>query len=261
MVLALVGQRAEEGLHLHEAARREAALVHGEGLHRQLLEAEALELAGDAVEAQVHDVLVQADGIGNLRTLIAPQCRDAHFGHDLQQALADCLLVLGEETRLGRVLVLRHLALLLQRQDGLVGQVGADGISAKGQQQGMVADLVGLATVNDQRRLHTPLLLHQRLVHSAAAEERWNGHLADRGRAVGEDHDLAAGIHGLHHLLTDAAQVRLHARGALLLREGGVNGLHAPALHPSGVGKGGELRRGQARLVQPEPAAMRRHWL
>mmetsp|Transcript_102011 Transcript_102011/g.327303 ORF Transcript_102011/g.327303 Transcript_102011/m.327303 type:complete len:203 (-) Transcript_102011:2209-2817(-) len=71
----------------------EAAIMQRQYSLCDLFEAVAAQLARDAVEANGDHLLAQADRIGDLCTLVAVQRGDAHLGHDLQEALADSLLI------------------------------------------------------------------------------------------------------------------------------------------------------------------------
>jgi hypothetical protein len=65
--------------------------MHAHRLLRHFGEADALHVAGRAAEVFVDKGRVEADGLENLRAAIGLVGRDAHLGHDLEQALVDGL--------------------------------------------------------------------------------------------------------------------------------------------------------------------------
>src|SRR5215208_3740299 len=67
-------------------------------------ETDAFDLRSGAGEIALHEVRPDADGIKDLRTAIRLIGRNAHFGHDLQDALVDRLYVAFEELFAGYVL-------------------------------------------------------------------------------------------------------------------------------------------------------------
>ena len=66
-----------------------------QGTSRHTGKVEAADAAGGAWEALVDDALVEAEGLKDLRALVGLQRADAHLGHDLEDADADGLDVLG----------------------------------------------------------------------------------------------------------------------------------------------------------------------
>ena len=59
----------------------------------QHAEAYSLHTAGGADEAPIDDLVSEAHGFENLRTLVGLQGRNTHFGHDLEHAFGDAFLV------------------------------------------------------------------------------------------------------------------------------------------------------------------------
>ncbi len=72
----------------------------------EILEARPLDTAGDATEAELHDLVGQADSFEQLRTAVRGDGRDAHLGDDLHQPLGDALAIVLEHF----VKVAKHLA-------------------------------------------------------------------------------------------------------------------------------------------------------
>ena len=60
--------------------------VAGQGLDGDFLEADAFNLGGRALEAFLDKFGGNADGFEDLRTTVAVDHRDAHFGHDFEDA-------------------------------------------------------------------------------------------------------------------------------------------------------------------------------
>ena len=82
LVLAAVVQVQEAGL-----AAAEARAVPGQGLAGDDVQADAFDPRRGAEEILADELAVQADGLELLGRLVAPQRRDAHLGHRLQNAL------------------------------------------------------------------------------------------------------------------------------------------------------------------------------
>mmetsp|Transcript_62362 Transcript_62362/g.174233 ORF Transcript_62362/g.174233 Transcript_62362/m.174233 type:complete len:1082 (+) Transcript_62362:2016-5261(+) len=252
MVLALIEEALPDA-----TARGIATLVHCEDAEAELLEAVAAELAGDAAEAHVHDLAAEADGVGDLRPLVAPQRRDAHLRHDLQQPLAHGLLVALEHLDIRLADLVRQLALLPELQQGLICHVGADGVGAKGEQKRVVRDLIRVSAVDNERDLRAKLLRDEGVVHRAADEQRRELHPVVADRVVGEHDDLATLRHSVDGLAAEAGEVALQAGRALLSRERRLQGPDPPLLEDAAnLGQRLELVREEAGVLQPQAVAV-----
>src|SRR5262249_11495163 len=65
------------------------ALVTFEDVLLQLPESEPADARGGADEASLHDLVGETDGVEDLSTAVAGDVRDAHLGHDLENAVLD----------------------------------------------------------------------------------------------------------------------------------------------------------------------------
>jgi hypothetical protein len=75
--------------------------VHAQRFFGHLEHADAAHLRGGAAEVLLDEVLLQADGLEQLRAAVRHVGADAHLGHDLRETLADGLDVVVDRL-LGR---------------------------------------------------------------------------------------------------------------------------------------------------------------
>ena len=114
MVLAAQAEGVVAARIEHGAVDRVVAVGVAMAAHRllgDLLPAGALDGGGGAGEVLLDEARMQADRVEDLRAAVGLVGRDAHLGHDLQQALADRLdVVLLHLVGLLRQAVLRRAA-------------------------------------------------------------------------------------------------------------------------------------------------------
>ena len=89
-VVSGVRQRMRRGVVLDKRPLAKRGGVAGHGLAADTGKREAADAGGGAREAEVDDVAAEAEGLEDLRALVRLQGRDAHLGHDLEDADADC---------------------------------------------------------------------------------------------------------------------------------------------------------------------------
>ena len=118
---------------------------------------------------------VEADRLEDLGPGVGGHGRDAHLGHDLEDALAGRLDVVAAGPGVGVTPVEEsagdHVV------DGLEGQVRVDGGGAVADEQGHVVDLAGVAGLDDQADPGPGLLPHQVVVDGRDQQQR-----GDRGQ-------------------------------------------------------------------------------
>ncbi len=185
-------------------------------LARDLAQADAFDLRVRAGEVLLHEGRAQADRIEDLRAAIGLIGRDAHLGHDLQDALVDRLDVALLRFLVGELLVELGQQ-LLQR---LEGQIRIDRLRAVARQHGELMHLVRLAGLHHQADGRAQALLDQVMVHGRGGEQRRDRNPIRAGRAVRQDDDVVLlRAHGLLGLGAHHVERVGHAARALLDRD------------------------------------------
>ena len=143
--------------------------------------------------------------IEDLRPAIGLVGRDAHLGHDLEEALADrlqivLLHVVGAEREpcLG--------ADLLQRREG---EIGVDRLRAVAGEHTEIMHLTGVAGLDDNAGAGAQPLADQMVVHRRGREQRRDRRALRRHRAVGKDEDVVPREHRLGRRVADRLERRL----------------------------------------------------
>lgn len=191
LVLAADLQRTVRG---GDAGGGVALGVAGGDLLGDDVEAGAADLGGGAVEVLRDEVLVQADGLEDLGAPVGGDRRDAHLGHDLQDALAervdqvpDGLLgldALDERTGADQVL------------DGLHRQVRVDRGGAVADEQRDVVDLADVPGLDQQPHLGALLGADEVVVDGRGEQQRRDRGVLGVGVPVGEDDQAGAVLDG-----------------------------------------------------------------
>src|SRR5690606_464620 len=144
----------------------EAERVTAQHLLLEHVEADALQAAHGAGEATVDDLVVDADGLEDLRALIGLQRRDAHLRHDLEHALRDALAVRGDETRLDvDEAVLARLPQRFERE------IRVDAVRAVADEKAVVVHLAGFARLDEDADARALRARDEMVMHGAAREE------------------------------------------------------------------------------------------
>ena len=193
-----------------------------------------LDVGGRAGEVRVDQLVRQAHGLEHLGPGVGGNRRDAHLGHDLEDALGQTLDVVG-----GRVLGrdARDHLVADQVVDGLEGQVRVDRAGAVADQAGHVVHLAGVTRLHHQPHLGPGLDAHEVVVHGRGQQQRRDRrHLGVRV-AVGQDDDSRPVVDRGGDLLEDALQRRGQAVTTLghgvqaVDRHGGEVGVLAVLVH------------------------------
>ena len=147
-------------------------------LGRDAVEPDAADPAGGPGEVAGGQRRVQADRLEHLRAAVGRDRRDAHLGHDLQDALAQA----GHDVVRGRLggVDAGQRAGRDQVVDGLQREVRVDRRRAVPDQRRDVVDLAGVAGLDDERRLRARPLPDQMLVDRGGEQQR-----RDRGEVGG----------------------------------------------------------------------------
>ena len=258
-----VDQPAVEGMHLalaaqliHAADRQGVAVA----VPRRLVQPQ--HLAGDALQPDAADAGLhagevlgnqgarQADGLEVVAAAVAADDRDAHLGHDLQQALVDGLLVV-----LHRLLQsdLGEQAAAVAVSNALLRQIGVHRRGADADQHGEVVRVHALRAAHVQAGEGAQGLADQMRVHGASGQDHWDRRAFGSLRLVRQDHVGAAGAHALLGLAPDALKRCAQLGLAMAHGEG--------AVHPAGGGAHGgshrlELGVGQHGAVQLQQVAL-----
>ncbi len=126
------------------------------GSRRQLLqiglevgEVGALHTTLRAGEAQLHDLVRQTHDLEQLGAAIAPDRRDAHLRHDLEEALADSGAIAATELEAGGEVQL-HTPFDSHVEEELVGHVRIHGGRAIADEAGKVVRIARRASLDQQ---------------------------------------------------------------------------------------------------------------
>ena len=164
--------------------------VAGQGLDGDFLEADAFNLGGRALEAFLDEFGGNADGFEDLRATVAVDDRDAHFGHDLEDAGFDGFAVVDD--RLGEIAV--GAVALEKFANGLEGEVGIDCRRTEADEAGDLVHIAGFAGLANQAGAHAFPNANQVVVHSSHGEEHRSGNPPVVDSRVRENEDACASI-------------------------------------------------------------------
>ena len=163
-----------------------------------------------AGEEPRQELVAESHGIEDLGAAIGLIGRDAHLGHDLQQALADRLDVALV------YLVLAHGFRQFMTKPGqrVEGQVGVDGLGAIASQQGEMMNFAGFAGLDDQTDLGPEPAADQVVMHGGGGQQRRNGDVLGIHVPIGNDEDVVAVMDRLFRPHAERLDGTFHAGGA-----------------------------------------------
>ncbi|MCY1231245.1 hypothetical protein D9M72_436870 [compost metagenome] len=121
----------------------ERRLVAGDGLGGDLFEADAFDRRRRAEEELVDQLRRQTDGVEDLRAAIGLVGRNAHLGHDLEDALTDRLDVAVDD--FAAVDFLGEVAALVHFGQRIEGEIGVDRLGAVAGEQAEVVHFARFA--------------------------------------------------------------------------------------------------------------------
>src|SRR5262249_34322296 len=120
----------------------------------------------------IDDELIDADGLEDLRVLVARDRADAHLRHDLEQVFFQRLDVLGAGLRWARVVGQKPVP--AHRRDGLEREVRIHRARAEAEEEREVFDLARLARLDHDARAYPGPLADEVVVHRRRREQARN---------------------------------------------------------------------------------------
>ena len=184
------------------------------GFFRHLLKANTFDCRRGAKEIAVNKGLLQANRVKNLRAAIGLIGRNAHLGHDLQNALIN-RLDKALHHLIGIHLLGKFWAHGVQR---LEGQIGVDGLRAIASETAEVMHLTRIAGFNNQAHRGTQTFADQVMMHSRRAEQGRDRNTIRAHHAVRQDDDIIATMYSRLSAVTQTLQRIHHAGGTLFHR-------------------------------------------
>ena len=159
----------------------------------QDVEPDTTEPADRAREVLVDDFGRETDRLEDLCAGVGGNGRNAHLGHDLQDAEPGCLDVVG--VRLGRIEIAEaEFAVGDHLVDGRKGEVRVDRIGAVTEQGADVVHFPDIARLDHEPNLGAGLVPHEVMVQGAAGEEGRNRAVDEAAASIGDDeHRCAVG--------------------------------------------------------------------
>ena len=170
--------------------RLERLQVAGMSLHGNFFIADAADARSGAGKDVIYHLLIKPDRFKYLRAAVAPQRRDSHFRHDLENTFADRADIVFYR---GCGIHFFQLVVLDQLGHGFQRQIGVDRSSAVSQQQNVMHDFTGFAGFQHQAGAGAESALAQMPVDGGDGHQRRNRRLSFAKPSVAEDdHALAA---------------------------------------------------------------------
>ena len=161
--------------------RRECRLVAGQRLARDIFDTHTLDLGRGPGEVAVHHLLVESDGLENLRATITLDGRDTHLGHHLNDALDGAVDI----ALLGLFVGIAFEHILTDHVvDPLEGHIGIDRLGAITEQQAEVMHLARLTRFERQPDMGAGLQTHQMVMHPGHRHQRRYRHIVGIHAAV-----------------------------------------------------------------------------
>ena len=235
--------------------RAECLTVHTQRVGSHSVESDAANSRRLSTEILAQQFCAQADRLENLRAAVRADGADAHFAHNLEQALVDGL----------DVVVLRGLKveMNLVAANKVVNHgeshIRVDGACTVAQQQRGVHNLANLAALNNQSRLHTFLNRHQIMVDGAHRQKRRNGRVTFVDIPIGQDDIVDAAVNRLFGAAAKVGKSLAHTLAAFRFLEDDRQLFGVEAL-VADVAKGVEFCVGEHRLRQTHHFAVRLVW-
>ena len=178
-------------------------------------DADAFDARRRVAEILIDQVLLDTDGFENLRAVVAVDRRNAHLGHDGQDALDGGVHVVVAG------LFISHLAQLAfenQFLDGFEGDVGVDGRDAVADERAEVVDFPRFARFEDEADVGADRLVDEVVVQCCRGQEGRNGGHAGVDAPVGQDEDIGTVLYGFQGVDAQGFDGRFHAFGTAVDR-------------------------------------------
>ena len=172
--------------------------------------AQAFDAGRRVAEIFVDQVLLDADGFKNLCAVVAVDRRNAHLGHDGQDAFDG-----GVDVVLFGRFIIDFLELLVGNEflDRFQGDVRVDGRNAVADEGAEVMDFARFARFQDEADVGTDGLVDEVMVQGCRGQEGRDGGHAGVDAAVGQDEDVGAVLDGLQGVDAQRFDGRFHAFG------------------------------------------------
>ncbi len=191
---------------------RKSPGVTRERFLRDVAEVHAQHLRNRAVEGVVDDIGMKPDGTESLRAAVAGQGRDAHLGHDLEQALFECVTVILRGGGDVDGLVARlHLSLGDKPVQRGKRNVGIDRRRAVTEQTGELVDIAAFRRFADEARPGALVDADEVMMDRAGGEEHRNRRMLRVDLPIAQNNERSAFVDGLLRLGADAVEVLLQA--------------------------------------------------
>src|SRR3982074_499269 len=146
----------------------EGFFMAANGFLRDFGEPDAADPRRGSAEIAFNKIVRETDRLENLRAAIGLVGRNAHFRHDLQEALVDRF-----DVALARLLTIDFIRKLARhRGDRLEGEVGVDRFRSIARQQGEMVALPCVAGFDDEADRGAQTLADQMMMHRRRREKR-----------------------------------------------------------------------------------------
>ena len=179
--------------------------MHAQGLLGHFKNADALDRTGRTREVLIDRDLVNTDGLKDLGAAVRHIGGDAHLRHDLREALADGLHIIGHRL----LSTERAREVFVHRDNRLHGQIRMHGFGAVAREHGKVVHLTGRSRFDHEARLGAQSFTHQMLVYSRQSKQGGNGHLGGGHTAVRQNQNIRACANSLNRLCTEGGKLGL----------------------------------------------------
>ncbi len=177
-------------------------------------------------EIALNEIFRETDRLENLGAAIGLVGRNAHFRHDLQEALVDrfdvalaCLMAIDFIGKLAR-----------HGGERLEGEVGVDRFRSIARQQGEMMDLPRVAGFDDEADRGAQPLADQMMMHRRRRKEGRDRNAVGAGQTVGQDDDVEAAVDRVFGAVAESAKGIRHAFRAAFRKIGDIERLGVESL-------------------------------
>ncbi len=161
-----------------------------ERLLADLADPDAFHARGRAGEVAVDELVIESDGLEDLRAAVRLHGRDAHLGEDLEQPLVDRLDEFA--FRRLRVEALRQIVVAFHVHERFEHEIGIDRAGAVADQAGEMMHVPRFAGLQDQADFGSGAFAHEVMVDRRNAEQARDRRPFLVDAAVAEDQELVA---------------------------------------------------------------------
>ncbi|MNV07343.1 hypothetical protein D3C71_977650 [compost metagenome] len=187
----------------------EGSRVAGYGFFGDFSQTDALDGGGGAEEIFLDEFRRQADGVEDLRAAIGLVGGNAHLGHDLEDALTNCLDVTINDFVVGHFL--RECTVLVHVEKRIEGEIGVDRLRAITGEQTEMVDFARFTGFHDETDRGAQTLADQVMVHGGRRQKCRDRDAVRAELTVGENDDVVAAANGGFRPLAQAVEHFRHA--------------------------------------------------